>query len=250
MKPIALQLYTLREAAAKDFVGVLKQVAEVGYKGVELAGTHGMSADELGDILDDLGLEVCSSHGPMPTEENADEQIELADILGYDYLITGFGPDQFSTIAGAKEAAAKFEEGSAVLSESGLILGCHNHWWEFTTTEGQLPYQVLMDEAPSIVGQIDVYWAQTGGQNAAEMVARFKDRVPLLHLKDGPAKQGVPMTAVGSGTLDMPAIVKAADPEVLEWLIVELDDCATDMFGAVVDSYKYLTSNKLAVGNK
>ena len=250
MKPIALQLYTLREAAAQDFVGVLKQVAEVGYRGVELAGMHGLSADELADLLDDLGLEVCSTHGPMPAEDNVDEQPELADILGYDYLITGFGPDQFATIAGAKEAAAKFQAGAEVLADSGLLLGCHNHWWEFTTTEGQLPYQILMDEAPDIVGQIDVYWAQTGGQDAAAMVARFKHRVPLLHLKDGPAKQGVPMTAVGSGTLDLPAIVKAADPDVLEWLIVELDDCATDMFGAVVESYRYLTSNELAAGNK
>jgi hypothetical protein len=45
-------------------------------------------------------------------------------------------------------------------------------------------------------------------------------------------------------------VVKAADPKVLQWLVVELDACATDMMRAVEDSYKYLTEAGLAEGNK
>lgn len=33
--PIGLQLYSLREDAAKDFVSVLRKVAAMGYEGVE-----------------------------------------------------------------------------------------------------------------------------------------------------------------------------------------------------------------------
>jgi hypothetical protein len=44
--------------------------------------------------------------------------------------------------------------------------------------------------------------------------------------------------------------VAAADPNVLKWLVVELDRCATDMTEAVRGSYQYLTSNGLAAGNK
>ena len=44
MKPVSLQLYSLREQAKGDFVGVLKAVAEMGYVGVEPAGLHGMEA--------------------------------------------------------------------------------------------------------------------------------------------------------------------------------------------------------------
>ncbi len=40
MKPIAIQLYTLRDEAEKDFPGVLRRVADMGYKGVELAGLY------------------------------------------------------------------------------------------------------------------------------------------------------------------------------------------------------------------
>ncbi|GAF97465.1 unnamed protein product, partial [marine sediment metagenome] len=40
-KPIAVQLYSVREAAAGDLIGVLEQIAAIGYAGVEPAGLHG-----------------------------------------------------------------------------------------------------------------------------------------------------------------------------------------------------------------
>ena len=43
MAPISIQLYTLREECAKDFFGVLRTLAEIGYAGVETAGLHGSS---------------------------------------------------------------------------------------------------------------------------------------------------------------------------------------------------------------
>jgi hypothetical protein len=58
------------------------------------------------------------------------------------------------------------------------------------------------------------------------------------------------MLAVGSGKMDVPAVINAADPKVLQWLVVELDNCATDMLTAVAQSYAYLTHNGLAQGNK
>jgi hypothetical protein len=58
------------------------------------------------------------------------------------------------------------------------------------------------------------------------------------------------MTAVGQGKVNIPAAIHAADPSVLRWLIVELDACKTDMFTAVEDSYRYMTANGLAVGNR
>jgi hypothetical protein len=72
--------------------------------------------------------------------------------------------------------------------------------------------------------------------------------VPVLHIKDGPLVQGQPHTAVGAGKMNIPAMVKAADPAVLSWLIVELDECATDMAKAVEESLKYLVKQGLGHG--
>jgi sugar phosphate isomerase/epimerase len=81
-------------------------------------------------------------------------------------------------------------------------------------------------------------------------VAEYRSRLPLLHIKDGALKENTPHLPVGSGVLDMPAIIRATDPDTLQWLIVELDEYAGDMFEAVQRSYDYLTSNGLASGNK
>ena len=91
----------------------------------------------------------------------------------------------------------------------------------------------------------------------ATIVAKFGKRAPLLHIKDGPAKytdslgkdEPEPMVAVGKGTQNFPAIVKAANGNT-EWMIVEMDVTATDIFDAIRDSYEYLVKNKLARGKK
>ena len=55
-----------------------------------------------------------------------------------------------------------------------------------------------------------------------------------------------PMTAVGAGKMAGPvAEILAASPSV-EWKVVELDACATDMMEAVADSISWLTSQGLA----
>jgi sugar phosphate isomerase/epimerase len=55
------------------------------------------------------------------------------------------------------------------------------------------------------------------------------------------------MTAVGDGVMDFPAIIKAGE-NYTEWLIVEVDRCATDMVLAVEKSLKHLVLNGLGSG--
>jgi len=57
------------------------------------------------------------------------------------------------------------------------------------------------------------------------------------------------MVAVGKGTQDFPAIVRAAKGNT-QWMIVEMDKVATDVFAAIGDSYSYLVKNGLARGKK
>ena len=59
---VSLQLFTLRDEMQKDFIGTLKKVSDIGYKGVEFAGYGGLSAKELKGHLDKFGLEASGSH--------------------------------------------------------------------------------------------------------------------------------------------------------------------------------------------
>ena len=65
--PIGLQLYSVREDCKNDLPGVLKEVARMGYAGVEFAGYYGHSAADLRKMLDDLGLICCGTHTGIQT---------------------------------------------------------------------------------------------------------------------------------------------------------------------------------------
>ena len=77
--PIALQLFTLREAAAEDYEGTVRKVADIGYAGVEPAGFPGTTPEAAARLFADLGLEVCSAHLPMPVGEKQQESLETAE---------------------------------------------------------------------------------------------------------------------------------------------------------------------------
>ncbi|MCE5200505.1 MAG: sugar phosphate isomerase/epimerase [Armatimonadota bacterium] len=250
MKPVAIQLYSLREAAAKDFPGVLKAVADIGYVGVEFAGLHGYDPKEIAKLVDDLGLRVSSSHTGLPTKESVKDIVNVELALGNKWVVTGFGPDAFGTMDAVCVAADKFNMAAELIKPHGMDFAIHNHWWEFDKVDGRYVFDILMENAPEIYSELDVYWTQVGGANPAKIVSKYSSRMPLLHIKDGPGVKGQPHTAVGSGVMDIPSIIGAADENTLQWVIVELDECATDMLEAVKKSYEYLTSKGLAKGNK
>ena len=250
MAPVSVQLYSVRDEAAKDFIGVLKKIAGFGYKGVEFAGLHGHSPTEIRKVLDDLGLVASSAHVGLPTRENVGEMLDTARMLGYSMMITGKGGDDFKTLDAIDRAADAFQS-AAVLLPKGVRLGYHNHWWEFDRVDGRLGLDLFLARAPGIFSQLDVYWANNfGAVDVAKYLAEHKKRTPSLHIKDGPLVRDKPHTAVGKGKMNIPAIVKAADPKILKWLVVELDACATDMMTAVKESYDYLTKQGLGEGNR
>ena len=250
MAPVSVQLYSVRDEAAKDFISVLKKIAGFGYQGVEFAGLHGHSPTEIRKVLDDLGLVASSAHVGLPTRENVGEMLDTARMLGYSMMITGKGGNDFKTGDAINRAADAFQSAAALLPK-GVRLGYHNHWWEFDRLDGRLGLDLFLERAPGIFSQLDVYWASNfGAVDPAKFIAEHKKRMPSLHIKDGPLVRNQPHTAVGKGKMNIPSIVQAADPKVLKWLVVELDSCATDMMTAVKESYEYLTSQGLGEGNR
>jgi len=249
MKPIGLQLYSLREQAKADFVGVLKAVAQMGYVGVEPAGLHGMAPAEVRKVLDDLELVCCSTHGAFPTKDTASQRVDEAAALGTDMVVSGLGPKDFATADLCKASVDRLAEAAALVTDAGMRFGYHNHYWEFDKVDGEWPYEKILRGAPGMFSQLDVYWASNFGQvDVPAVVAKHAARLPSLHIKDGPLVRDEPHTAVGAGKMDIPAVIKAADESVLEWLVVELDHCGTDMAQACAESCKYLVGEGLARG--
>lgn len=243
MKPIAIQLYSLRKEAETNFRKVLHSVAEMGYQGVEPAGFHDMTPGRFREFVEDLGMRVCSTHSPWATPDNLTEVIDTVGILGLDKAAGGFRPEDFKDMDAIKRTADTVNVMIEPLGAAGIDLFLHNHYWEFEPVNDRLAYDHLAGLCPRVKFEIDTYWAANFGANdPARQVEKFKGRTPLLHIKDGPLEKGKAMVAVGRGKMDIPAVINAADDDVLEWLIVELDACDTDMTVAVRESYEYLST--------
>ncbi len=249
LAPIALQLYTLREAAAADYEATVRKVAEIGYVGVEPAGFPGTTVEAGKKLFDELGLQVCSAHLPLPIGDKVNESLETAEALGIKRVVAGQGRDQFGSADQIKESCDKFNEAQANCAAKGFIFGIHNHWWEFLEIDGERVYKQMLNHlAPEIFFQVDAYWVQTAGPDPAGVVSELGSRAPLIHVKDGPCTREADMQALGEGVTDFKALIAAGGDNV-EWWIVELDRCATDMMGAVEKSYAFLIDGGYASGS-
>ena len=92
--PVAVQLYTVRDALAEDFAGVVKRIAAIGYVGVEPAVDDlGATPEEAGRLFKDLGLAVPSAHTPLPLGERKNEVLDTMAALGCKCIVSGNGPD-------------------------------------------------------------------------------------------------------------------------------------------------------------
>lgn len=247
--PLALQLYTVRDLLAQDFRGTMEKVAAIGFFGVETAFFETIGISEAAQILKDLDLAVPSVHCDIPLGDKQEEVLELAAAFKSERLVWHGWPQDgdYATLEGIKRLAERYNKANEVTRANGLSFGIHNHWWEYERVEDHYPYQVLLAEMDdSIFFEVDTYWVKTAGLNPADVVAELGARAPLLHLKDGPAEKSKPMMAAGKGVMDFSSILQnATEPD---WLILEMDECATDMLEAVEESYHYLTKQGLARG--
>ena len=238
---IALQLYSVRDLLPKDFEGVIRKVAAMGYTGVETDETGGSSREGAAKLFTELHLQVVALHiFPPPVGDRLEQAIDSLASFGCKTIVSGFGPERYTTLDATRQACDELNQAAALARAAGLEFFIHNHWWEYLPVEGSYPYKVMLERLDPQVGfEVDTYWVKTGGVDPALVVGEMGKRAGLLHIKDGPAVRDQPMVAIGDGVLDFPSILKA-NQGAAKWLIVEFDWCATDILAAVEKSCRYL----------
>ncbi len=241
--PLSLQMYTLRDLAAKDFAGALRAVKEIGYGAVELAGMGTMSAAALRSELDAIGLTVSGAHVPIQVlESRLDSAIADMHTLGAQYLICPWlPPERRGNADGYRTLAQTLNTIGAAASVAGLTFCYHHHDFELQRFGDTTGLHILLgeSEAQNVKVEIDIYWAAYAGFDPAALIGEFAGRVPLVHLKDMTAGRRT-FAEVGHGTLDIPAVLAAADTAGADWFVVEQDICERSPLESVQMSYEYL----------
>jgi len=256
--PIGLQLYTVRDHIKKDFEGTIKQVAEIGFKEVEVDSStyYGKKPAELGRMLSDHGLKVVSTHFvEYQLKHNLDKNIAGAKECGVTYAgLSSLEDRDRKTLDAIKRDAEWFNQVGKTISEAGCHFFYHGHNFDYATVDGAIIYDELIRRTdPKFVNfQLDCYWCVRAGKDPIDYFHRFPGRFPQLHIKDlkpgltpttGEGPQG--FTEVGQGIIDWKKIFQAAKGGGLKHFYVEQDECDRDSLESAKMSYEYL--HKLTV---
>ncbi len=239
---LAVQLYSVREDAARDFVGTLERLAALGIDGVEFAGYHGLSADALRGHLDRLGLVAASTHVvPGRPGLDFDAEIEKARVLGCSYLV-----DPYAVVkskGGIERLAPKLARYAKKVQAAGLGFGYHNHAHECfrVDPDGRTGLDLLLEltEGAGVFSEPDTHWLQRGKVAPRDFLRRHAGRVPIVHLKDLEAS-GDHDAAVGEGVMDIRGIWEAAEAAGAKWAVVELDTASFENIALGVKNLRKL----------
>ncbi|MFO1012752.1 MAG: sugar phosphate isomerase/epimerase [Caulobacteraceae bacterium] len=238
MRPIGIQLYTLRKPFAADPLGTLSRIRDTGYDTVEFAAP--LDADFTGYAahLREIGLDCPSAHvGLAEMTDRPDDVLAMAETLGCRYLVMPFVmPDQrdWSVVIPKLNAFAPKARAA------GLRLAYHHHDFEFEAAGGIRPFDRLVAETdPDLIDfELDLYWLKKGGEEPRAVIEKMAGRVKLIHLKDY-ASDGA-MADVGSGTFDFTDLMKAADASGAEHYFVEHDVPPAPYWPSVEASLRHL----------
>ncbi|MGQ9630370.1 MAG: sugar phosphate isomerase/epimerase family protein [bacterium] len=249
--PVALQLYTVRDESAKDFVGTLRKVSEMGYAGVEFGGTYGsLKASELKALLEELKLKVAGNHVSFDLlEKDIDSVMDFNIEIGNRYIICPAMPqDRRGSEEGFRKFARAMNSIGKACKKRGLQFCYHNHAFEFQKFGDKYALDILYESSdPDLVkAEIDTYWVQYGGGDPAKYIRRYAGRCPLVHLKDMADDPDRSFAEVGEGVLDFKSIFAASSAAGVEWYVVEQDKCKRPSLESARLSLKNLKSMGVA----
>lgn len=242
-----LQLYSLRDDMPKDPKGVLKQVADFGYKQIEgFEGPKGiywgMTNTEFKSYLDQLGLQMVSSHcnWRQDLERKADE----AAAIGMKYLMCPYlGPQKSLDLF--KKAAEDFNKAGQICKDRGIRFAYHNHDYSFKKMDGVYPQDVMMQNADKALVdfEMDMYWVVAAGEDPIEWARKYPGRFVLGHVKE---KAGKETGTLGTGSINYPAILKETEKLGMKYFIVEQEQYeGTTPLKAAKDDATYMKNLKI-----
>lgn len=251
--PVGIQVYGLRdllENTPEQFPVVMKQVKELGYDGVELAGLYGLDPTFIRDTLAEIGLTPLSAHVPL-ADMTADIEKVIADyqLIGVDYLVVPYLPEEYRHLTpGYPVVIEEMKKIGVAVKAAGMKLLYHNHNFEFVRLEnGTFGFDDIYRQVPAdlLMVEPDTCWIKVAGQDPVEYIHKYGSRCEVIHLKDF-VKEGNPQNLykligietekkeedtgffefrpVGFGQMLWEPILNASLEAGAKWVVVEQDE--------------------------
>ena len=234
-----VQLYSFRDSMLKNPKGTLEEIASLGFKEIESAGSakgyyYGLKPSEMGETCKTLGMKLTSGH--VRLDDQFDKTMDDAVASGQEYVICSSMPSDGQTIDNYKKVAEQFNKAGEACKKLGLKFGYHNHEYEFESEDGQVLYDVLMDNTQSdlVYMELDLGWVVVAEKDPIAYFKKYPGRFPLWHLKDMNMSKKE-STEFGKGGLDIELMMKNQELSGVEHIYIEQEEYASTPY----DSMKY-----------
>jgi sugar phosphate isomerase/epimerase len=228
---VSVQLWSVKNQVSSDFKGTLRELAKMGFQGVEFAGEFGEFANNpagLKQFLSSLGLEVSGAHIHFDklTVDKFVQTVEFYRAIGTTLLIVPYDERAFSP-NGVEQVVSELTALAKKLAPFGMQIGYHNHDKEFDAYQGTTYWDyIAQSTSDDVVLQQDVGWTTYAGKDPVEYVRRYPGRTVTTHYKVRlPEGTEGKLPIIGQDTIDWPALIKA-NIEVggTRWLVVEQEE--------------------------
>ncbi len=251
---LGVELYTVRNVIGKDPAATLQAIQKIGYTEVEAIYA---TLKEIWPALKQTSLQPVSVHidESIFMKGGSDLDSALGDVKerGFQYAVVPYIPvEQRGGADMFKRLAETLNKSGEKAKSHGLKLCYHNHAFEYKPIDGKTGLEMLMsDTQKDLVSlELDIFWASVAGHDPVEILKTYSGRVLLLHLKDKSKSftqtqynENVPhdtFKEVGSGSIDIPAVLKAADTAGVQHYFVEQDQTPGDPIESLRKSFNYL----------
>ncbi|MBI2194835.1 MAG: sugar phosphate isomerase/epimerase [Planctomycetes bacterium] len=239
---IGIELIIFGKRSQEDLPGVLTEVSEAGYAGVEAGNLLSIKPEkELKELLGSRKLAVAGVHvgyRELTETERLASHLAYLKTMGGHYLICS-GVAEGQGLERYDRAAETFNRAGERCRKEGVTFCYHNHAWEFEAINGVKGIHRLAEKTdPALVKfNIDVYWVHVGGERPAEFVRRYRNRGGYFHFKDG--KKGS-FAELGRGEVDLVGSKDAALEVGADWIIAEQDRTDLPTLESITISRDYL----------
>ncbi len=241
---VGIQLYTFRKEMLADATGTLKLLATLGIKQIESAGSvkgnyYGLKPREMKKICTDLGMKLSSGH--IHLDDKWKQTMEDAVASGQEYLICSSMPSSGQTVDNYKKTAAAFNKAGEDCKKINIKFGYHNHDFEFDKVDGQILYDVLLNntDASLVNMELDLGWVIATGNDPINYFKNYPGRFPLWHLKDMDlAKKH--STEFGKGSLNIKQILANSKLSGMKYFYVEQEEYTQSPIESMKENMAYL----------
>lgn len=237
MPKISVQLWSVKDELKNNFKGTLKQIASMGFDGVEFAGDFGPyqnDAQGLKGFLDNLGLKVSAAHISFAAFDSVhfDESVAFYKTLKTDTLIVAWDERAWDALK-VDSLIVDLNKLFIDLKAEGFHFGFHNHDKEFNTHKDSTFWDHIAQSTPKdFVLQMDVGWVTLAGKDPVDYINRYPGRTLTTHIKAKLPKEISSVEGmngkrpiVGDDITHWPGVLKA-DIAVggTKWFVVEQEE--------------------------